>query len=63
MQIDFLEKKNEQERKALKLRVLELEKKLEGVNQELAVVKSTLATKNSEIASLQSNLKVMIILY
>lgn len=73
MQIDFLEKKNEQERKALKLRVLELEKKLEGVNQELAVVKSTLATKNSEIASLQSNLKeleelremkeVMMILY
>ncbi|BFG39511.1 hypothetical protein CerSpe_257850 [Prunus speciosa] len=56
-EIDFLEKKNEQERKALKLRVLELEKKLEGVNQELAVVKSTLATKNSEIASLQSNLK------
>lgn len=72
-QIDFLEKKNEQERKALKLRVLELEKKLEGVNQELAVVTSTLATKNSEIASLQSNLKeleelremkeVMMILY
>ncbi|CAB4288034.1 unnamed protein product [Prunus armeniaca] len=56
-EIDFLEKKNEQEHKALKLRVLELEKKLEGVNQELAVVKSTLATKNSEIASLQSNLK------
>ncbi|BBH08140.1 ZWICHEL kinesin-like calmodulin-binding protein [Prunus dulcis] len=56
-EIDFLEKKNEQERKALKLRVLELEKKLEGVNQELAVVKSTLATKNSEIASSQSNLK------
>ncbi|PQQ15247.1 Kinesin-like calmodulin-binding protein [Prunus yedoensis var. nudiflora] len=44
-EIDFLEKKNEQERKALKLRVLELEKKLEGVHQELAVVKSTLATR------------------
>lgn len=57
MQINSLEKTYEQERKALKLRVLELEKKLEGVNQELAVLQSTLTTRNSEIATLQNNLK------
>lgn len=57
LQIDSLEKTFEQERKALKLRVFELEKKLEGVNQELAVLKSTLASRNSEIAALQNNLK------
>lgn len=55
--INSLEKTFEQERKALKLRVFELEKKLEGVNQELAVLKSTLTTRNSEIATLQNNLK------
>lgn len=57
MQINSLEKTFEQERKALKLRVFELEKKLEGVNQELAVLQSTLTTRNSEIATLQNNLK------
>ena len=57
MQIDFLEKKFEQERKALKFQVLELEKKLEGVTKELAVVESTLAVRNSDLASLQNNLR------
>ncbi|XP_059440538.1 kinesin-like protein KIN-14E [Corylus avellana] len=56
-EIDFLEKKFEQERKALKFQVLELEKKLEGVTKELAVVESTLAVRNSELASLQNNLR------
>lgn len=57
MQIVSVEKTFEQERKALKLQVFELEKKLDGVNQELAVLKSTLASRNSEIAALQNNLK------
>lgn len=57
MQIDFLEKKFDQERKALKFQVLELEKKLEGVTQELAIVESTLTVRNADLASSQSNLK------
>ncbi|KAK7846720.1 kinesin-like protein kin-14e [Quercus suber] len=56
-EMDFLEKNFEQERKALKFRVLELEKKLEGITQELAVVESTLEIRNSDLASLQHNLK------
>ncbi|XP_059435976.1 kinesin-like protein KIN-14E isoform X3 [Corylus avellana] len=56
-EIGFLEKKFEQEHKALKFQVLELEKKLEGVTQELAVVESTLAVRNSDLASLQNNLE------
>lgn len=55
--MDFLEKNFEQERKALKFRVLELEKKLEGITQELAVVESTLEIRNSDLTSLQHNLK------
>ncbi|KAM1174125.1 hypothetical protein ACFX13_027373 [Malus domestica] len=57
VEIDSVEKKFEQELRALKLQVFELEKKLEGVNQELAGLKSTLATKNSEVAELHSSLK------
>ncbi|GMY11037.1 kinesin-like protein KIN-14E isoform X2, partial [Fagus crenata] len=56
-EIDFLDKNFEQERKALKFQVLELEKKLERVTQELAVVESTLVVRNSDLASLQNNLK------
>jgi peptidoglycan hydrolase CwlO-like protein len=52
-----LRKKFEQEHKSLKFQVLELEKKLEGVTKELAVVESTLAVKNSDLASLQNNLR------
>lgn len=55
--MDFLEKNFEQERKALKFRVLELEKKLAGITQELAVVESTLEIRNSDLTSLQHNLK------
>ena len=57
LQIVSVERTFEQERKTLKLQVFELEKKLEGANQELAVLKSTLASRNSEIAALQNNLK------
>lgn len=56
-EIDFLDKNFEQERKASKFQVLELEKKLERVTQELAVVESTLVVRNSDLASLQNNLK------
>lgn len=56
-EIDCLERNFEQERKALKFQVLELEKKLEWITQELAVVESTLAVRNSDLASLQNNLR------
>lgn len=52
-----LEKNFEQERKAMRLRVSELEKKLEEARQDLAVVESNFAVKDTEIATLQDNLK------
>lgn len=57
VQIHLLEKKSEQEHKTLELKVIELEKKLEGAAQELAGLESTLAIRNSDLAALQSNLK------
>lgn len=57
MQIDLLEKNFDQERKALKFQILELEKKLEGVTQELAIAESTLTVRNADLASSQNNLK------
>lgn len=57
VQIHLLEKKSEQERKTLELKVIELEKKLEVAAQELAGLESTLAIRNSDLAALQSNLK------
>ncbi|KAL6959761.1 Kinesin-like protein KIN-14E [Sarracenia purpurea var. burkii] len=54
---EVLEKNIEQERKAMRLRVSELEKKLEGVTQDLAATESSLAVKNEELATLQNNLK------
>ncbi|KAL5557375.1 hypothetical protein UlMin_039611 [Ulmus minor] len=56
-EINLLEKNLGQERKSLEHKVFELEKKLEGVKQQLVVVESTLAARNSELASLQINLK------
>ncbi|PON82768.1 Kinesin-like protein [Trema orientale] len=56
-QMQLLEKNFEQERKLLECHVFELEKKLEGVTQELAIAKSTLAVKNSDLVTLQNNLK------
>lgn len=57
MQIEILEKNFEQERKTLRLRVSELEKKLEVVKQDLAVAESTLAIRNADLVALQNNLK------
>lgn len=57
MQMEFLEQNLEQERKMLKQRVIELEKKLEGVTRELATAESTLAIREADLATLQNNMK------
>jgi len=41
----------------LKLRVTELEKKLEGVRQELSIVESKLAVKDADLCTLRNSLK------
>lgn len=56
-EMEFLEKKFEQERRTLRLRVSELETKLEGVRQDLAISESTLAMRNADLVVLQNNLK------
>lgn len=56
-EIESLERNFEQERKTLRLRILELEKTLEGVTQDLAVAESTLTMRNAELDTLQCNLK------
>lgn len=53
----MLQRKYEEERKFLELQMFDLEKKLEGITQELAIAKSTLAAKNSDLATLQNNLQ------
>ncbi|XP_043709880.1 kinesin-like protein KIN-14I isoform X2 [Telopea speciosissima] len=56
-EMEILERKFEQQRKAFKMQASELEKKLEGVTQDLAVAESTLTAKNTELYTLQNNLK------
>uniref|UniRef100_A0A5B7AQB9 Kinesin-like calmodulin-binding protein n=1 Tax=Davidia involucrata TaxID=16924 RepID=A0A5B7AQB9_DAVIN len=56
-EVEIFGKNFEQERKALRLRVTELEKKLEEVTQDLGVAESTLAIKDLELSTLQNNLK------
>ncbi|EEF33851.1 kinesin-like protein KIN-14E [Ricinus communis] len=56
-EMEFLQKNSEQERNTLKLQVIELEKKLEGVTRDLASAKSTLAIRDADLATLQNNLK------
>ncbi|GLT39386.1 hypothetical protein SLA2020_135790 [Shorea laevis] len=56
-EVEILERHFEQERRALKLQVSELETKLEAVKQDLADAESSLAVKNAELAELQTNLK------
>ncbi|XP_057492601.1 kinesin-like protein KIN-14E [Actinidia eriantha] len=55
-EIEILEKNFEQERRAMRLRVSELEKKLEEAAQDLDATESSLALKDAEIANLQNNL-------
>ncbi|XP_027192107.1 kinesin-like protein KIN-14E isoform X2 [Cicer arietinum] len=52
-----LQRKLEQERKAVKSEVYDLERKLEGYRQELTAAKSIISVKDSELAALQNNLK------
>ncbi|XP_028090996.1 kinesin-like protein KIN-14E isoform X3 [Camellia sinensis] len=56
-QMEILEKNFEQERKAMKLQVSELERKLEEVTQGLTVTESRLAIKDKEFSTFQNNLK------
>lgn len=56
MQIQNFEKFFEQERKSFKLRVSELEKKVEEVTHNLSVAESTLALKETELSNLHVNL-------
>ena len=56
MQIEILEKNFERERKATRLQVSELEKKLEKAARDLDATESSLALKDTEITNLQNNL-------
>ncbi|CAJ1941975.1 unnamed protein product [Sphenostylis stenocarpa] len=56
-EISSLHWKLEQERKAVKSEAYELERKLEGCRQELLAAKATISVKDSELASMQNNLK------
>lgn len=57
IEMDGLEMKHEQECKALKIQLFELEKKLDKVTQDLANAESTAATKDADLAALKNNLK------
>lgn len=57
MQSNSLQRKLEQERKAVKSEVYDLERKLEGYRQELMAAKSVISVKDSELTALQNNLK------
>ncbi|PIA26323.1 hypothetical protein AQUCO_09500055v1 [Aquilegia coerulea] len=56
-EIEVLERKFEQERRTHRLRVSELEKKLEGVRKDLAASESILSDRNMELDTLQNNLR------
>ncbi|XP_027346242.1 kinesin-like protein KIN-14I [Abrus precatorius] len=56
-EIASCQRKLEQERKAVKSEVYDLERKLEACRQELLAAKSTISVKDSELAALQNNLK------
>lgn len=54
---EILKRNFEQERKSLKLRVSELEKKLEVATRDLSAREAALSNRNTELAALQNNLK------
>lgn len=56
-QVETHQKRFEQERKVLKLRVSELENKIEVLTQDLDSAESTIERKNSDMLLLQNNLK------
>lgn len=57
MQVETLQKNIEQERRALRLKVSQLEKKLEEVTENLASTQAALSAKEAELSVLQNNLK------
>lgn len=57
LQAEIHQKRYEQERRALKLRVSELENKLEVLTQDLEKAESTIESKTSDMLMLQNNLK------
>lgn len=56
-EISIVEGNFEQERRSLKLRVSELERKLEEVTRNLVAAQSAIALKDTEISALQNNLR------
>ncbi|CAN1175671.1 Kinesin-like protein KIN-14E [Linum perenne] len=56
-EIEVRERNFDQERRALKLRMTELENKLEVAIQDCAIAKSTLANREADYSVLQNNLK------
>lgn len=57
LQMQNLDKTFEQERKAFKVRVSDLEKKLEQVTQNLVEAESNLKIKNIELSTMEINLR------
>lgn len=57
MQIAIIEGNYEQERKSMKLRVSELEKKLEEATQKLVAAQSMISAKDTELSALHNNLR------
>lgn len=56
MQVETLKRNGEQECRALRLQVTQLEKKLEEVMQNLASTQAALSAKEKELSALQNNL-------
>lgn len=56
LQVQGLENKFAEQRKALKLQLTELEKELDVVKQKLVKAESNIATKDKELLALQINL-------
>ncbi|CAI9110386.1 OLC1v1010396C1 [Oldenlandia corymbosa var. corymbosa] len=54
---EFLQKTAEHEQKSLKLRVVELERKLDEATQKLSTVQTALSSKDAELIMYQNNLK------
>ncbi|KAJ7544255.1 hypothetical protein O6H91_09G070900 [Diphasiastrum complanatum] len=56
-EIKTLEKKSEQEREALRVRIVEMEKKITERTQELSVAEAALDNRTSELEALQDSMK------
>lgn len=56
-EVETVQRNTERELKALRLRVSELEKKLEEITEKLTITQTALSTKDAELTALQNNLK------